>query len=416
MAATIRRDARAGAAYHPPVAGGTRSLGEHRVDLQALTGSVAFAVTQTAVALFMFGLYVAARRDSCTRYWAVASALVAIGVTIPFPFMGTGLRPTAVWLGTSAIVAGLVWMWWGMRVFFGRAVGPAGWWLMLGHAVLAGAPFALGEQAHLRIVCFAAAVTVAVGLIVREVWRGAGAPMTVGRRLVIAAYAVTLLPIIVRASVLLGTGAGVTALTDDAFDVMLLYLLPMAGGLLSSVGTVLMYFERTIDEKDYLASHDELTRLYNRRAMTEQGMRALDAAARTGRPVSLLLIDVDHFKSVNDTLGHEAGDRALHAVARCLAAECRRGDIVGRHGGEEFCIVCPGADAADAARLGERLLRAVADIAPPPGLPRRLSISIGIATASGPDAGPDRWDMLQRQADQALYGAKQAGRNRMLAG
>jgi diguanylate cyclase (GGDEF)-like protein len=381
------------------------------MELQALTGSLAFAVTQVAVALFMTGLYIAARRDVCTRYWAIASALVAVGIILPFLLLRTSMRFPAVWLGTSAIVAGLIWMWWGMRVFFGRRPASLGWWLIVGHTVFLGGLFALVEEPYFRLVSFAVAVTVAAGLIMFEVWRGNGGPLTVARRLVVFAYAVTLLPIIVRASILLGSGTRMTPLTDGAFNVFLLYLMPMAGGLLGAVGTLLMYFERTIEEKDYLATHDELTALYNRRALTERGTRALEAAVREGRCVSLLLIDIDYFKTINDTLGHEAGDRALQAVARTLADACRRTDIIGRHGGEEFCILCPDTGAREAMQLSERLLAEVAAIDPLEGSPQRFSISIGMATAAGT---PD-WERLLRDADLALYAAKEAGRNRVVA-
>ncbi len=381
------------------------------MDFQALTGSVAFAVTQTAVALFMAGLYVAARRDACTRYWAIASALVAVGIIVPFAFRGGSLQLPFMALGTTAIVAGLVWMWWGMRVFFGRRPTRAGWWIIGLHAVLFTGVFVAGSETQMRVITFAASVGIAVSLIVLEVWRGGGEPLTVARRLVVVAYSVTLAPIIVRAAILLATGVRMTPLTDGTFNVMMLYLLPMAGGLLSSVATLLMYFERTIDEKDYLASHDELTRLYNRRAFTELGMGALGLAARQGHMISMLLIDIDHFKTVNDTLGHEAGDRALFAVAGTLAAACRRTDVIGRHGGEEFCIICPDTTAEEAMRLGERLLREVEAIPPPAGLTRGLSISIGIVTAIGDEA----WDTLLQKADRALYIAKETGRNRAVA-
>ncbi|MGE0667980.1 MAG: diguanylate cyclase [Sphingomonadales bacterium] len=381
------------------------------MEFQALTGSVAFAVTQSAVALFMAGLYVAARRDACTRYWAIASTLVAVGVIAPFPFTGTPFRLLAMAIGTTAIVAGLVWMWWGMRVFFGRRPNPIGWWLIGIHALIFVGAFVVIPETQVRVVVFALAVGIAVTLIVLEVWRGSGEKLTVARRLVVFAYVMTLAPIIVRAAVLLGTGTRMSPTTDNTFNVMMLYLLPMAGGLLSSVGTLLMYFERTIEEKDYLASHDELTRLYNRRAFTEQGMLALAAAEKQGRPASMLLIDIDHFKSVNDTLGHEAGDQALRAIAQTLSAACRRTDVIGRHGGEEFCVMCPDTNAEEALRLGERLLREVEAITPPPGLARRFSISIGIATADGPES----WDALLQQADKALYVAKDTGRNRAVA-
>ncbi len=382
------------------------------MEFQALTGSVAFALTQAAVALFMFGLYLAARRDPCTRYWSIASALVAIGVILPFPFIATGLSLAAIWLGTSAIVAGLIWMWQGTRVFFDRRAKPWGWALAWGHALFVAALFVISDQTLWRVTSFAVSVTIAVGLIMFEVVRGDGGPMTIARRIVVFAYGITLAPVIIRAGILLGTGQQMTPLTDSTLNVAMLYLLPMAGGLLSSVGTLLMYFERTIDEKDYLASHDELTRLYNRRALTEAGKAALAEAASRGRPVTLLLIDIDHFKMVNDTLGHEAGDRALVLTGATLAATCRSTDTLGRHGGEEFCIVCRDTSVAEARALSERLLRAVTAMRLPDGFDRPLSISIGLAQAD-PTESAD-WDVLLNRADLALYAAKANGRDQVV--
>lgn len=382
------------------------------LEFQALTGSVAFALTQAAVALFMFGLYLAARRDPCTRYWSIASALVAIGVILPFPFIATGLSLAAIWLGTSAIVAGLIWMWQGTRVFFDRRARAWGWALAWGHALFVAAIFVVSDETLWRITSFAISVTIAVGLIMFEVVRGDGGPMTTARRIVVFAYGITLAPVIIRAGILLGTGQQMTPLTDSTLNVTMLYLLPMAGGLLSSVGMLLMYFERTIDEKDYLANHDELTRLYNRRALTEAGKAALAAAASRGRPVTLLLIDIDHFKTVNDTLGHEAGDRALVLIAATLAATCRSTDTLGRHGGEEFCIVCRDTSVADARALSERLLRAVTTMRLPDGFDRPLSISIGLAQAD-PSESAD-WDVLLNRADLALYAAKANGRDQVV--
>jgi diguanylate cyclase (GGDEF)-like protein len=124
---------------------------------------------------------------------------------------------------------------------------------------------------------------------------------------------------------------------------------------------------------------------------------------------ALLLIDVDHFKSVNDTLGHKAGDGVLTIIADTLSRNCRLSDIIGRHGGEEFCIVCPETTLDEAQVLAGRLLAAVSAIPRPEGLGWPLSASIG-ATAGA--ASP--WDALLRHADNALYAAKEAGRNRVV--
>ncbi|MBI1181008.1 MAG: diguanylate cyclase [Alphaproteobacteria bacterium] len=382
------------------------------MEMQALTGSLAFAISQSSVALVMFGLYLAARRDLCTRYWAIASSLVVCGVALPFAFLSTPLRMPAVWLGATSIVTGVVWMWWGTRVFYGRPHRPSGWWLigmtsaLLGYSIYA-------DATVMRVIVFASGVSTAIALLVREVWRGDGVPLTVARKLVILAVGLGAASLATRAAVMAALGSGGYAYTNGTFNVMLLYMLPMTASLLCSVGMLLVYFERTIAQKEYLANQDELTRLFNRRALTESGVRALSESVRRGKPFSVLLVDIDHFKSVNDSLGHEAGDAVLRDVAAALAANCRRTDVIGRYGGEEFCVVCPDTDAEAAERLGDRLIGAVAGTGAPPGAPRDLSISVGIATlAAGPR--PPAWDALLGQADAALYAAKRAGRGRAM--
>lgn len=159
---------------------------------------------------------------------------------------------------------------------------------------------------------------------------------------------------------------------------------------------------------------DPLTSLISRRACQEQ-FRRLDAAAqRIHKPLAVAMVDIDHFKAINDTLGHAAGDRALQEISQRLQATCRGMDVVGRWGGEEFLILLPETDRADAARLGERLRQ---EVAKSPfrlddhGTTREVSISIGITTTQMLEAAaphPDqRLDTLLRQADQALYIAKQ---------
>ncbi len=160
------------------------------------------------------------------------------------------------------------------------------------------------------------------------------------------------------------------------------------------------------------ASRDTLTGLANRRVVWEQGQARLAQAARQHRALAVLMIDVDHFKKVNDSWGHAAGDAVLAAVARALAAAASDGDLVGRIGGEEF-LVLP-ARAATAAALAERLRAAVADlrVSIDGSAHLRCTISVGHAEATG--AGID-WHRLVTEADSALYAAKQGGRNRVVS-
>jgi diguanylate cyclase (GGDEF)-like protein len=151
---------------------------------------------------------------------------------------------------------------------------------------------------------------------------------------------------------------------------------------------------------------DALTGVANRRGF----MMALDAvhrrAARDGARYGLLMVDIDHFKRINDTRGHAAGDEALRALALQLQHTLRAGDTVGRLGGEEFCLLLPGCDLAGAQGLAERVCDAVAAA-------DAITVSIGVALA---DAAVESAEQALARADAALYRAKHEGRNRVIVG
>ena len=159
-----------------------------------------------------------------------------------------------------------------------------------------------------------------------------------------------------------------------------------------------------------LAMTDELTRLPNRRAFFRLAGENAAAAARSGRPLAVLALDIDHFKRINDTQGHEAGDRVLQRVANAARSAVRDGDSVGRVGGEEFLALLPHADLGAATQVAERLRAAVAsldatDLAP--GL--RVTVSVGVALRRAEETIA----ALVQRADAALYRAKENGRNRV---
>jgi diguanylate cyclase (GGDEF)-like protein len=163
------------------------------------------------------------------------------------------------------------------------------------------------------------------------------------------------------------------------------------------------------------ATHDSLTGLWNRAAILELLHRELARGRRECRPVGVLLADLDHFKRINDTFGHLAGDRVLRQVAGRLGEAVRLYDTVGRYGGEEFLIVLPGCDAVHATGLAERLCRCVAaEPAEWQGRPIPITLSLGVAAWDAAAAG-DAAGLLQT-ADEALYRAKAAGRNRAVLG
>ncbi len=151
---------------------------------------------------------------------------------------------------------------------------------------------------------------------------------------------------------------------------------------------------------------DPVTGLYNRRWFDQTFERQFDCARKDEVAVSLLMVDVDHFKNFNDEHGHPAGDAALRTVAFCLRDHLRPSDLLARYGGEEFAILLPGADRAVACSVAERLRCAVAAIPLAPAEP--ITVSVGVAQA----ATGHTLKTLLDEADAALYRAKAAGRNR----
>ncbi|MFW6346519.1 MAG: GGDEF domain-containing protein [Halomonas sp.] len=159
-----------------------------------------------------------------------------------------------------------------------------------------------------------------------------------------------------------------------------------------------------------LAFRDELTQLLNRRAFFAACREALQGREPSA-PFAVVLIDLDRFKSINDSLGHAAGDQALRQVAERLQAQLRGGDILCRFGGEEFALALPGAGRNEAAELAERLRRALhAEPLILAGRELPGTASFGVASAQGPEVDLDQ---LIGEADQAMYRAKETGRDRV---
>ncbi|UJR86140.1 sensor domain-containing diguanylate cyclase [Sandaracinus amylolyticus] len=166
------------------------------------------------------------------------------------------------------------------------------------------------------------------------------------------------------------------------------------------------------EELEARSTHDALTGIANRRLFEERLANALADSRRFGHAVSLLAIDVDHFKKLNDRCGHPAGDAVLVEVARVLSGGVREVDTVARVGGEEFLVVLAGADEHEAAKVGDKLRAAVAGIELPGTKEQplgRLSISVGVAKARDGESA----EALVARADSALYDAKRKGRNRV---
>lgn len=179
---------------------------------------------------------------------------------------------------------------------------------------------------------------------------------------------------------------------------------------LTSVGFLSMCNDRYHDELLALASTDPLTGLANRRGLGEHAERMLAHCRRTGHSLALVVIDIDHFKSVNDRYGHDVGDEVLVSVARRLRTAVRGHDVLARLGGEEFVVMLAEATEADALVAAERLRKSV--LGPSVAALRNVevTVSVGVAASTGVSA---QLEELMRRADSALYVAKTKGRNRV---
>lgn len=184
--------------------------------------------------------------------------------------------------------------------------------------------------------------------------------------------------------------------------------------LTTSVGFLLMHMERAEEAAKRLAVTDPLTGTFNRRTFLELGAKEIARTRRAKGALALLMLDLDHFKKVNDRFGHQAGDEALKAVVDVLQGCLRREDLLVRYGGEEFCVLLPDVAMDHAALLAERARAAVeANGFQFQGKRIPVTISVGVALLARESA--EDIERLVARADEALYSAKASGRNRVVA-
>lgn len=187
--------------------------------------------------------------------------------------------------------------------------------------------------------------------------------------------------------------------------------LPQGGRMLTYADVTELV--RAVEQLEAVVNIDHLTQIHNRRYLYARGEQETALARRHGRPLSLVMLDIDHFKKVNDLHGHPAGDAVLHAVAQCCNNTKRVTDLAGRLGGEEFAVLLPETPLPQAMQAAERLRQAIAaGSVHIDGRELNVSASFGVACLQASDA--DFGALLQR-ADTALYRAKREGRNRVIA-
>jgi diguanylate cyclase (GGDEF)-like protein len=284
-------------------------------------------------------------------------------------------------------------------------------WHLAGALGCALVSLVLAAHPALRIgafgVAFAAAMVV-IGLCARR-WQGAE-PGRGNRLVAYGSFA---------AAAVLGLRSVAFAIWPERVGALRIGLVPILSGfaahavtLATSLGFLLMHRERQERESEQLAMTDALTGVYNRRTLFDLGEKELLRARRTGAALSLVILDVDHFKRINDKYGHLGGDTVLLRFVEVVRGCLRQSDVLTRYGGEEFCILLPGVGRAGARVVGERIRSTIeASTFFVGAVPLRVTSSVGVADL--PTDAKATLSSLVARADQALYVAKRDGRNRV---
>ena len=294
---------------------------------------------------------------------------------------------------------------WCGRSASSRAPALLAWLMPLGYALgFSNYPFRVGWANGL--------LTLQMALVAATLWRAPAVPVGNWRWLLVLSLVAQMVVTAWRG--VLGaffTESYPTFLTPHPVN-LAFAIVANATTVLSLVAILLAHRDEAARELERLATLDGLTGVFNRRAWLLRAHTELAVSVRYGHPLAVLMIDLDHFKRINDTHGHEAGDRALQFVAKALQASVRAGDLVGRYGGEEFCVLMNHADHAAAMAFDTRMRRHVAAAAPGE-LGFDVNYSAGIAMRGSPD---DPLEAILRRADSTLYRAKAQGRSRTLDG
>ena len=339
-------------------------------------------------------------------HWCIAFVLLFLaGVLIG----GRGTLPEIITISLANLLmwSGVYLSYAGTQLFFGVRPRTWPWMLLITAALLSSLWFSVVTPNYvIRLACFTALMAllfaVHAWLILRQ------GPLTFAKALtglvLLAMAGIQLMRLVT--SPMIPPQSGIT----DPSIYQVIYITSFAfATLLLSIGLVLMATDRLRAELEHLATHDSLTNALTRRHMDDACRMELERSRRNGRSTALLMMDLDHFKAINDTHGHQAGDQVLTNFVIKVNALLRPADQLGRFGGEEFVLLLPETSLEDAMQVAERIRMLCAE----PAVGAACTVSIGVASTQNER---DTVDALLARADAAMYRAKDNGRNRIESG
>lgn len=361
-----------------------------------LLNSLGFALVWALVSWSYRSLHAA-------RYWL--TGLIMTCLSGPALVAG-GDRPFLLYVGNTLVIASFAVIWQGVRVFYGKA--PFWNHVVLIVAASVGAMAAYGTTTAANNIIFAAGQIVCVALAVATLLRaeerhlGAWVAAAAGIVLIVGQ----------------GAEASTNALrlmgamtTEEYYQIGPWFLVfAIIGASVWNLGFLLMTTDRLRAELHALATRDELTGLSNRRALQERIVFCEKSARRKARSVSVLMIDLDRFKTINDGYGHAAGDAALAHIADVAKSNLRDGDFLARVGGDEFCMLLPDTDLAQATSIADGMTKAIAN-RPLQWRESEIVVSASIGIIEWKPGSAFGLAESLPLADKALFGTKRAGRN-----
>jgi diguanylate cyclase (GGDEF)-like protein/hemerythrin-like metal-binding protein len=326
---------------------------------------------------------------------------IAYGLYVFSPKLGNG----SVWFAEFAVALFFSFVIQALEIFFGKARRWTLHLLLIGSIALS--TFILLDQRLIRIMCNSLILIGTEAVILQRLWARRTTTPGKGQYLCVAAVLLNLTTLFYREAIafLSLQASGVIELSD--LSQALLYTATLMGLTMITVGFLLMNKERTEYLNQQMILSDKLTGVWNRRKLEEVGEGEIQRLVRHGTLVSLLMLDLDDFKTINDTLGHAAGDAVLKAVTSSWRANLRETDILGRWGGEEFAVILPGTGVRDALLIAETLRKATS--ATNTNSSRQITVSIGVSLCLSHDS----WKTWFDRADTALYRAKATGKNQI---
>lgn len=351
------------------------------------------------------------RRDGL-QYWAIALLLSSVAHALLLLY-GRIPNLLTVVLGNALLASGVGSFLLAVRRFYGLTLY---WWRLAALVALVALVMFIYQHQFVRrvafsSVCLGAQTAWVLWVLLRnQPFRESN--FSRGALLLASGLGLILATMLLRGTAAIFFSLDIATVLQSNLVQTLTFMVSFLASLVCSFGFVFMAKERADAANVRLAKQDALTGVANRRALMQALAQQLASAKRQRAPLSLLMLDIDHFKQVNDHYGHLAGDQVLRHVVAVVGQRLRAQDLLGRYGGEEFLLLLPGTDVAGAQQLAQQLCQAV--MATPcswQGQAIAVTVSVGIAgITSGQSCD---WETLLQATDKALYRAKDNGRNRV---